>query len=52
MFGFAIVREIVEHDPTSRLKRDDFGKKVERDRILTEAELKALPSKLKTARMA
>ncbi len=51
MFGFAIVREIVEHDPTSRLKRDDFGKKVERDRILTEAEIKALPSKLTTARM-
>jgi integrase len=52
MFGFAIVREIVEHDPTNRLKRDDFGKKVERDRILSEAEIKTLPDKLKAARMA
>lgn len=52
MYGFAIVRGIVEHDPTSRLKRDDFGKKVERDRILAEAEIKALPGKLMAARMA
>lgn len=52
MFGFAIVRGIVEHDPTSRLKRDDFGKKVERDRILIETEIKVLPDKLKAARMA
>ena len=52
MFGFAITREIVEHDPTNRLKRDDFGKKVERDRILSEAEIKVLPGKLDAARMA
>jgi integrase len=52
MYGFAIVRGIVEHDPTSRLKRDDFGKKVERERILTEAEIKVLPDKLIAARMA
>jgi integrase len=52
MFGFAIVRGLVEHDPTSRLKRDDFGKKVERNRTLSEAEIKALPGKLADARMA
>lgn len=52
MFGFAIVRGLVENDPTSRLKRDDFGKKVERDRILSDTEIRALPGKLKTARMA
>lgn len=52
MFGYAIAREIVENDPTNRLKRDDFGKKVERERILTEAEIKALPEKLKAARIA
>lgn len=52
MFGFAIVRGKVEHDPTNRLKRDDFGKKVERDRILSEAEIKVLPGKLEAARMA
>lgn len=52
MFGYAIEREILEHDPTSRLKRDSFGKKVERERTLTEAEIKALPEKLKSARFA
>jgi integrase len=52
MFGYAILRGVVEHDPTNRLKRDDFGKKVERERILTEAEIKELPDKLIAARMA
>lgn len=52
MFGYAIEREIVEKDPTSRLKRDNFGKKVERERTLSEVEIKALPEKLKAARMA
>lgn len=51
MFGYAIERDIVEQDPTSRLKRDSFGRKVERDRILSETEIKALPDKLMTARM-
>lgn len=49
MFGYAILRGIVENDPTYRLKRDDFGKKVERDRILSDAEIKALPDMLSTA---
>lgn len=52
MFGFAILREIVEHDPTSLLKRDDFGKKNERDRVLSEAEIKKLPIILQEARLA
>lgn len=52
MFGFAEVRGLVERDPTSRLKRDDFGKKFERDRVLADAEIKALPNKLVDARMA
>ena len=51
MFGFAIAREIVESDPTYRLKRDDFGRKVERERILSEAEIKSLPKKLKEAKL-
>lgn len=51
MFGFAIERDVVEHDPTNRLKRDSFGKKVERERILTDAEIKSLPNRLITARM-
>lgn len=52
MFGYAIEREIVAKDPTSRLKRDNFGKKVERERTLSEAEIKILPGKLKAARMS
>ena len=42
MFGFAIKREYVENDPTSHLKRDDFGKKTERDRVLSDDEVKKL----------
>jgi hypothetical protein len=35
MFGFAIVRVLVENDSTSHMKRDDFGREVERDRVLS-----------------
>jgi len=49
MFGFAIVRGYLETDPTSHMKRDDFGKKVERDRVLSEAEIRELASKIPEA---
>lgn len=49
MFGFAIKRNYVENDPTSHLKRDDFGKKVERDRVLDDDEIKMLVKKLADA---
>lgn len=49
MFGFAITREFLENDPTSHLKRNDFGTKVERDRVLSEAEIKLLVKKLPDA---
>ena len=52
MFGFAILREILEHDPTNLLKRDDFGKKRERERVLSDEEIKQLPLKLEVARLA
>lgn len=51
MFGFAIKREYVENDPTSHLKRDDFGKKTERDRILNDDEIKRLAKLLPDAGM-
>jgi len=51
MFNYAIKREFIESNPTDLLKRDDFGKKVERDRILTDAEIRMLPGKLADARM-
>ena len=50
MFGFGIARGLVENDPTSHLKKADFGgKKVERDRVLSESEIKELFSKLTSA---
>ncbi|MFH1495675.1 MAG: tyrosine-type recombinase/integrase [Pseudomonadota bacterium] len=52
MFNYAIKRELIEHNPTALLKRDDFGKKVERDRILSDAEIRILPGKLVDAHMA
>ena len=51
MYGFAIGRGMVEHDPTSHMKRDDFGKKVERDRVLSDDEIRELAIKLPAARM-
>jgi integrase len=52
MFGFAILCEYIEHDPTSLLKRDNFGKKNERERILSDTELNLLSEKLNEARMS
>jgi integrase len=46
MFSFAIKRGLLENDPTSHLKRNDFGKKVERDRVLGEDEIRELLHKL------
>ncbi|SOE66931.1 Site-specific recombinase XerD [Burkholderia sp. D7] len=52
MFGFALVREIVTADPTHRIaKRDVGGKDTERERVLSEAELRALPGALKAANL-
>jgi hypothetical protein len=45
MFGFAIVRGLVENAPTSRMKRDDLGRKIERDCVLSEDEIKELQKK-------
>jgi len=51
MYGYAIKRGFVENDPTSHLKRDDFGKKVERDRVLSDDEIKLLSKKLPNAEL-
>jgi integrase len=42
MFGFAIRRGLLENDPTSHMKRDDYGAKVERERVLSDSEIRAL----------
>ncbi|ARM02101.1 hypothetical protein BOC59_20605 [Burkholderia pseudomallei] len=52
MFGFALVREIVKSDPTAGIKKKDVGgKDAERDRTLSEDEIKALPAKLEAANL-
>ena len=52
MFGFAIRRGLLENDPTSHMKRDDYGSKVERERVMTEAEIRALPGLINKAKMS
>jgi integrase len=39
LFGFALDREYIEADPTARIKKHKIGGSVERDRVLSEAEL-------------
>jgi integrase len=51
MFLFAIKRELVEVDPTAILKRDDYGKKIERSRVFTESEITELTNKISSANL-
>jgi integrase len=39
LFGFAIDRDYIGADPTARIKKHKIGGSVERDRVLSEAEL-------------
>lgn len=39
LFGFAMDRDHIEVDPTARIKKHKIGGSVERDRVLSEAEL-------------
>jgi integrase len=50
MFGFGLVRDIVKADPTHRIRKADIGgKEVERDRFLSEDEIRELARKLPDA---
>ncbi|MFM0321104.1 tyrosine-type recombinase/integrase [Caballeronia glebae] len=52
MFGFAAVREIVKVDPTSGIRKKDVGgKDEERERVLSEAEIRVLPAKIGAANL-
>lgn len=51
MYGFAFARGLVENDPTAHMKRDDFGKKVERARVLSDEEIRLLTKQLPKAGM-
>lgn len=46
LFGFAIDRDYIGADPTARIKKHKIGGSVERDRVLSEAELIDLLGKL------
>jgi integrase len=46
LFGFAMDRDHIEADPTSRIKKHKIGGSVERDRVLSEAELIELLKRL------
>lgn len=52
MFRFALSRDWIEADPTATLRKADFGgKDIERDRVLSEAEIKELMLKLPKAKL-
>jgi integrase len=52
MFGFALDRDLIEADPTARIKKTSIGKDTERDRVLSEREITALMEKLPMSGMA
>ena len=39
MFNFAVDREIIDIDPTARIKKSSLGKDTERDRVLSSLEI-------------
>ena len=52
MFRFALSRDWIEADPTATLRKADFGgKDVERDRVLSEAEIREMNLKMPDAKL-
>ncbi len=50
MFRFAVDRDIIEHDPTSSIRKARIGgKPTERDRVLSEEEIRDLSLRLPSA---
>ncbi|WP_349569314.1 tyrosine-type recombinase/integrase [Azotobacter salinestris] len=46
MFRFAVDRDLIEHDPTASIRKAKIGgKDVERDRVLSDEEIRALAKK-------
>jgi integrase len=53
MFRFAVDRDIIEHEPTAAIRKARIGgKPTERERVLSEAELRALYRQLPLARLS
>ena len=52
MFRFAVDRDLIEYDPTASIRKSKIGgKDVERDRVLSEDEIKALANQIPDAQM-
>lgn len=52
MFRFAVDHDIIEFDPTASIRKSKIGgKDVERDRVLTETEIRALARQLPDANL-
>lgn len=52
LFRFAIAREYLEASPIAKIKKEDFGgKDTERERVLSEEELRALARQLPNANL-
>ncbi|MFC5698377.1 tyrosine-type recombinase/integrase [Pseudomonas sp. GCM10022186] len=52
MFRFAVDRDLIEHDPTASIRKAKIGgKDAERDRVLSEEEIRMLSAKLTEARL-
>ena len=50
MFGYAIYRDWLDADPTAKIRKQDVGgKDVERDRVLSDEEIKLLARKMPEA---
>lgn len=52
MFRFAVDRDIIENDPTASIRKAKIGgKDIERDRVLSEDEIRLLHQKIEAARL-
>ncbi|WP_338585943.1 tyrosine-type recombinase/integrase [Pseudomonas sp. MAG733B] len=52
MFRFAVDRDLIEHDPTASIRKAKIGQKdTERDRVLSDEEIKQLAKKIHDARL-
>ncbi|HSD39042.1 MAG TPA: tyrosine-type recombinase/integrase [Rhodocyclaceae bacterium] len=53
MFRFAVDRDLIEHEPTSAIRKAKIGgRPTERERVLSEEELRALKRALPSAKLA
>ncbi|WP_322002844.1 tyrosine-type recombinase/integrase [Marinobacter alexandrii] len=53
MFRFAVDRDLIEYDPTASIRKSKIGgKDVERDRVLSDDEIKALANQIPDGQMS